>query len=101
MATCAITGTLQNPGGIAIASANIRFTIVTPKVITPIIAMPQEVSVQTGNDGTFSITLVQGISGALLIEYPPNEMDAIRRYSYSILVPVATTATLASLITEY
>lgn len=100
MATCAISGTLQDPGGVAVVTANIRFAVVVPQLAAAILLVPRQISTTTDSSGNFTLTLVQGISGTVIVEYPPNSSDAIRRYEYAILVPTATTAAFSSLITE-
>lgn len=100
MASCSVTGTLQDPSGTALNGVVLRFAIVTPQIIAGALIMPAQVSATTDSSGNFSLSLAQTISGTLIIEYPPTSGDAIRRYEYAIVVPATSSATLASLITE-
>lgn len=101
MATCTVTGTLQDVTETPLDSVIVRFRITTLILNSTIsVYIPKEVSTSTASDGSFTLTLAQGISGILTIDYPPNSIDSARKYTYSIIIPAASSATLPSLITE-
>lgn len=102
MATCALTGTLVDPSGTAVASATISACIITPVFDAGgSFVVPKEISTSTNASGVFTLTLDQAVVITLTIQYPPNATDAIRRYNYNFTVPSAATASFNStLITE-
>lgn len=101
MATCTITGTLVDPTGTAISGATVELRVTSPQFdASNALVMPYTASVTTNSSGGFTLTADQGISAVVTIDYPPNSTDSSRRYSYSVLVPSATSATFQSLVTE-
>jgi len=101
MSTCVVSGTILDPSATAVSGAIVKFNLVNPAMdASNAVVVPKEVQTSTASDGTFSLTLDRGVSGILALEFPPNSLDSNRRYTYSIIVPNAATATLASLITE-
>lgn len=102
LATCSVSGTLLDSTGAAIVSADVKFNVVLPVNSTTldVIIVPKEVSTTTDDDGLFTLSLLQEVSGVLTIQYPPNSKDSPRRYSYAIIVPASTVADIVDLITE-
>lgn len=101
MATCSITGTLVDPTGAAISGATVELRVTTPQFdAANALVVPYTSTVTTNASGVFTLTADQGISAIVTIVYPPNATDSGRRYSYSVLVPTASTAAFNSLATE-
>ena len=101
MATCIISGTIQDPSEAAIAGVTLSFRLITPLFIsTVILTVPEVVTTTTASDGTFTLTLTQGCSGILDIQYPPNSIDSSRILSYAVNIPLAVTADLGDILTE-
>lgn len=101
MATCSITGTIVDPTATAISGATVELRVTSPQLdASNNLVMPFTTSVTTNSSGVFTLIADQGISGIVTIDYPPNSTDSVRRYSYSILVPTASSANFYSLITE-
>lgn len=101
MATCSITGTLVDPTGTAINGATVELRVTTPQFdAANALVVPYTSTVTTNASGTFTLNADQGISAIVTIIYPPNATDSGRRYSYSILVPAASSATFNTLATE-
>lgn len=101
MATCSITGTLVDPTGTAISGATVEIRVVSPQFdAAGSLVMPFTSLVTTNASGAFTLSADQGISAVITIDYPPDATDSNRRYSYSIVVPSAASATFQSLATE-
>lgn len=101
MATCTISGTLVDPTGTGINGAVVELRVTTPQFdAANSLVVPYTSTVTTNSSGVFSLVADQGISAIISIDYPPNATDSIRRYAYAVSVPVAATATFASLATE-
>lgn len=101
MATCTITGTIQDVTETALSGVTLRFRLTVPVFNSTISTyVPKEVTATTTTDGSFSISLARSVSGILSIEYPPNGTDSARQYTYSISVPNSASSTLSALITE-
>jgi hypothetical protein len=101
MATCSITGTLVDPTGTAISGATVELRVSTPQFdAANALVVPYTSTVTTNASGVFTLIADQGISAILTIVYPPNATDSGRRYSYSILVPTASSANFNTLATE-
>lgn len=93
MATCAVSGTLLDLGGGAIIGATVRFSSASPTLDASFsLLMPKEVRTTTDASGVWTLNLVQGMSGDIIIEYPPNSTDSTLPYYFSIVVPSQSTA---------
>lgn len=100
MALCTVSGLLQDATATAISGATVRFNQVAPSFSTTILVPTKEVSTTTASDGTWSLSLIQGLSGIVSIDFPPNATDSNRRVTYSVVIPASASATLQSLATE-
>lgn len=101
MATCAVSGTIQDVSETALENVTLRFRLTAPVFNSTVsVYVPKEVTTETAADGSFTLDLARSVSGILSIEYPPNGTDSARSYSYSISVPDAASADLYTLITE-
>lgn len=100
MATCIVSGTVQDITSTAVATATVRARVITPFFSTTIQIVPKEVSTTTDSSGNWSLTLIRSSQCIIEIEYPPNTTDSALRYSYAITVPAAATANFSTLVTE-
>lgn len=101
MATCAISGVLQDPSGTAVVGAVVKAKIVSPYFSTTIEIVPTEISTTSAaSTGAWSLTLIQGASAIFTILYPPNATDSRRVITHSVAVPLTTTANFSDLATE-
>lgn len=103
MANCAVSGTLVDSGSNAVSGATVRFNVIAPistSTLASTLFVPTEISTTSASNGSWTLNITQGLSGILSIDYPPNSTDSTRRYTYSIVIPSQSTATINSLITE-
>lgn len=100
MATCVVSGVIKDVSDTAISGAEISSSLVTPVFSGTTFIAPKEVSTTSAVDGTWSLTLVQGVSVIIHIEYPPSSTDTKRRVSYAITVPASSSANFSTLATE-
>ncbi len=99
MATCSVTGTIVDSSAVAVSGVAIRFRVVKPLLdASSNLVVPTEVSTTTASNGSWSISLDQGISGIMSIDFPASTTASTLRSSYSITVPSQTSATFASLM---
>ncbi len=92
MSTCTVTGTLVTPGNDRIGSAVVKFNIQNP--VTGIIS-PKEVRTLSATDGTWSLDLVQGVTGLMKIEYPEDPKGSSSIHFFSLVIPSSASATFS------
>lgn len=91
--TCIVTGQFLNPQGAAVSGATVRFVTQSPVVDTNNnIIQPYELSTTTASDGTWSLTLVQGITGKVTLDLNPTVSFPITKYTFSVAIPLTSTA---------
>ena len=96
MAICTVSGTFLNPQGTAVASATVHFNIETPVVDgSGNLLMPKEITTTTASDGTWSLSIIQGVSGNLTLDLNPTVSSPVTKYSFSLVIPTSSTATFA------
>lgn len=101
MATCTISGVLQDPSGTGVSGAVIKARTVSPFFSTTIEVVPTEISTTSADStGAWSLSLIQGASAIFTILYPPNSTDSRRILTHSVTVPLASTANFSDLATE-
>lgn len=100
MATCTVSGLIEDITGTAIQGAVIKANLVTPYFTTTIMVMPKEISTTSASNGTWSLTLIQGAQAIVQIDYPPNTTDSQRSLKFAIAVPLTSTANFSTLCTE-
>lgn len=100
MATCVVSGVVKDLGDTAVQNAVVTARIVTPVFSGTSLITPTEVADTSDTNGAWDLTLLQGLSCIVTIDYPPNSEDSKRRLQYSITVPAASTANFSTLATE-
>lgn len=100
MATCAVSGLIQDVSGTVVAGAVIKARPTVYYFSTTIEIVPTEVSTTSSASGTWSLTLIQGASLVISIEYPPNATDSRVRVDHSVTIPATATADFSTLVTE-
>ncbi len=58
--------------------------------------MPKEITTTTASDGTWSLTIVQGVAGKLTLDLAPTANSPIVKYNFSMVIPSTATAPFAS-----
>lgn len=97
MATCTVSGTFLDPKGNAVSSATVRFNLERPVVDgSGNLLMPKEVTTTTATDGTWSLVLLQSISGFLTLDLNPTTNAPVVKYKFSMILPASSSATFAS-----
>lgn len=102
MATCTLSGTLVDPSETAVSGATIVFKISNAYAngSATKFFVPKDLSTTSASDGTWSLTLSQGISGIISIDYTKSNIAASNKLNYSIVVPATSTAVFNTLATE-
>lgn len=100
MANCTVSGTVVDPSATAVSGATIRAKVATGALSGTSLVVPTEVTTTTAANGTWSLSLIQGLSVLLTVEFPPNSTDSLRRSNYTITIPALTTANFSTLATE-
>ncbi len=99
MANCTVSGTFTDAQGNAISGATLRFNLDTP-ALDPTgsgnLLLPYEVTTTTSNSGTWSLSLIQGVSGVLTMDLVPTTMSPVIKYKFSLLIPSSASTTFAS-----
>lgn len=100
MAQCTVSGIIQDLSATGIESAVIKAEVITPVFVTTIQVLPTTISTTSSSTGAWSLSLMQGVSCRVTIEYPPNDMDSRRVLTYAITVPASGSANFSTLATE-
>lgn len=97
MANCTVSGTFTNPQGTAISGATIRYNIESPVLdLSGNLLVPKEITTTTATDGSWSLSLIQGTAGNLVLDLSPSSSAPIVRYNFSMVIPSTSTASFAS-----
>ena len=102
--TCTVSGTIRDAGGNAVVGATVAVNALKPFIHTTdsSLVANYSVSTTTASDGTFSLVVVEtttvSVSLILTIKSPLGTGANSVIASYSVTIPNAATATLASLI---
>lgn len=97
MANCTVSGVFVDPQGNPIVGAALRFN--TENAVTDAsgnLISPIEIDTVTASDGTWSMALVQGISGILTADLTPVTGSPIVKYEFSLVIPATSTAVFAA-----
>jgi hypothetical protein len=96
MSTCVVSGTVKDVSGTPISGIPVSFNIQNPTLTTD----PVQASTSSASDGTWSVTLAQGLSGVFTISVPPSNLGRPIPYRFNVNVPSAATATFASILVD-
>ena len=109
MATCVLSGKIQDLSAGGIPNIIVTAHLLTPYFNTTIMVVQYDglnanttntTSTTTASDGTWSLTLQQGASTQILFDYPTGPTGGLIRKSYSVLIPLASTANFSDLALE-
>lgn len=96
MANCTVSGTVLDPSGTAISGVRVEFNTQTAAASVE----PQQAATTTATNGTWSLVLVQGLGGIFTIKIPQSSIAPVTPYTFNANIPVATTATFASVVVD-
>lgn len=97
MSTCIVSGTFLDPHGTGISGATLRFATQNPVVdASGNIISPYELTTTTAVGGTWSLTLVQAITGVLTLDLSAIVTAPIVKYKFSMAIPQTSTALFAA-----
>ncbi len=98
MATCAVSGTIVDPGATGILSVTVSARVNQPVLSGASLVAPAELSVQTDSSGNFTLTLQQSLSVIFTVMYPEIGTEPMRTYQYTGNIPATTTASFSNVI---
>lgn len=98
MATCAISGTMQDSGGSAATSVTVIARIPAPQLLGTTLVTPFEISTVTDSSGNFTLTVQQSLSVIFTVQYPIVGTEPLRIFNYTGNIPATTTASFSSVI---
>ncbi len=93
MSTCIVTGTMVDCTGAPLSALNIFFNIQSPGTS----AQPARVTTSSASDGTWSMPILQGTSGTFTVYTTSSSTGSTLPYSFNVVVPALSTATLSSI----
>lgn len=96
MASCTVTGKLTDCGGNVLSGIPINFNIQTPGVVIE----PLQLTTTSASDGTWSMSLAQGISGQFTIWTANAGSGQQVPYMFNVAVPNTSTATFSSILED-
>ena len=100
MAQCTVSGVIKDVSDTAIAGVVVKANIVTPFFVTTIHILPKEISDTSDSNGLWDLSLTQGCSAIVTMDFPGNSTDSAKKVTYAITVPSAATADFSTLATE-
>lgn len=103
LATCAVTGNIQNLLGSNVNTASISVSVPVPFFAGEVFVSGEIASVTTDSDGNFSISVIQTVDYGQRLNFTIQFFDgvsAFRTKQYSVVVPDLSTATLADLVAQ-
>lgn len=98
MATCAISGNMQDSGGSAAASVTVIARVPSPQLLGTTLITPFEISTYTDSSGNFVLTVQQSLSVIFTVQYPIVGTEPLRIFSYTGNVPATATASFSNVI---
>lgn len=97
MPNCTISGVVLDPSGIALSGIEVDFNIQTPIIA----AGPVQGTTHTAADGTWSMTLQQGLSGVFTVSTSPGNFGRTIPHRFNVNVPKTSSATFSSIVVDY
>lgn len=98
MATCLVSGTLQDIAGEPVTDATVCARVLSPKIVGNAFITPYQVEVATDSSGNFAITLAQSLSVVFVVKYPVVGTEPFRTLSYTGNIPATATASFSDVI---
>jgi hypothetical protein len=86
---CVVSGTVVDSGAQPVPGATVRMRTIQPALVGNAGIAAQDITVKTANDGTWSISVIQGLNAQMDIRATSTQCD--------LQIPTATTATIGSL----
>jgi hypothetical protein len=98
MATCAVSGNILDPQGVAAVSATVFARVNQPVLSGTSVIDPFLVSAAVDASGNFTLTLQQSISVIFTVQYPIVGTESMRTFNYTGNIPATTTASFSNVI---
>lgn len=98
MATCVVSGTLQDAGGNAATSVTVCARVASPQVVGNTLVTPFQTEVTTDTSGNFVLTLTQSLSVVFTVKYPVLGTEPLRQFTYVGNIPASATASFVDVI---
>lgn len=92
MAICVVSGAVLDPSGTALSGTSVSFNT----QLAAVSAEPVQGSTSTASDGSWSLSLLQGISGIFTIPVAPTTSSRKVLHTFSAVIPATSTATFSS-----
>ncbi len=96
MASCLVSGTVLDPSGTALSGVEVDFNIQTPILNSD----PVQGSTTTASDGSWSMSLQQGLSGVFTVNTRVDNFSATVPYRFNVNIPNLSTATFSSILVD-
>lgn len=96
MAICVVSGTVLDPSGTALSEIEVDFNIQTPIIS----ADPVQGSTTTASDGTWSLSLLQGLSGVFTVNVANDNLSKKIPYRFNANIPLSLTASFSSVVVD-
>lgn len=102
MATCIVSGTLVDPSETPMSGISVTFRIANSSLngSSTNFFLPKEITTTSAVNGTWTLTLSQGLSGQISLDFPQTSISPTRRLNYSVIIPATPTTTFNSIATE-
>lgn len=96
MSVCLISGVVQDPSLTPISGLAVTFNTQTPVLA----AEPVQGSTTTASDGTWSMSLLQGLSGIFTINSRVTPISRTTTYTFNVNVPLTSTANFSDIVVD-
>lgn len=96
MALCTVDGTVTDVSGTPLGGVPVIFNTQSGAVSVE----PYEGATATASDGTWSLSLVQGLGGVVTLAVAPSDIGKTNLYRFNVNIPATATAPFSSILVD-
>lgn len=96
MSICVVSGTVVDPSGNPLSGVPVDFNIQNAIVS----ADPVQGTTSTASNGTWSMSLLQGLSGVFTISVRNSNFGKSFPYRFNVAIPASSTANFSSILVD-
>lgn len=98
MATCAVSGNVQDISGTAAISVTVFARVPSPQLLGTTLITPFMVSSVADASGNFTLTIQQSLSVIFTVQFPIVGTENMRQFNYTGNIPATATASFSNVI---
>lgn len=98
MATCAVSGNIVSPSGVAMTSVGVSARVNQSTLSGTSLIVPAQILTATDSSGNWTLTVQQSLSVLFTVQYPPVGTEPMRVESFTATIPAAASAQFSSIV---